>query len=101
MVGMTMQATNEITVYEPNYKFAFKGSSPFPSYESETFTRNGSDTQIDYEGVFHSEGLYRVFEPLLHWMLKRQVTASFTRLKKLLESQDAVRPVNTGKLRCI
>lgn len=90
LLGYEVTSANEVVEYELNHTFAIKADEPFPVYEREIFTQRGGGTRIDYQGTIQTRGVYKVVAPLLHWMLKRQLVASYKRLKVLLESKEAV-----------
>jgi uncharacterized membrane protein len=91
LLGYEVTSANEVVEYELNHTFAIKADEPFPVSEREIFTQLGGSTRIDYQGTFQTRGVYKVVAPLLHWMLKRQLVASYNRLKVLLESKEATR----------
>ena len=88
LLGLSFSFTSEIAAYELNRMYAVKADKPFPLQESETFTQQGSGTQIDYHGTFHTSGFTRFLNPLLRWLFKRQLATSFRKLKEVLESDE-------------
>jgi uncharacterized protein YndB with AHSA1/START domain len=88
LLGLTFSFTSEIVAYELNRTYAVKADKPFPLLESETFTQQGSSTQIDYHGTFHTSGFTRILNPLLRWLFKRQLATSFRKLREVLESDE-------------
>lgn len=87
LLGFTWTFVSEIVTYELNRTFAIKSDRPFSLQEQETFTRlDDNVTQIDYRGVFHTTGFFRMIDPLLSWLFKRQLTMSFHKLKDVLEA---------------
>lgn len=88
LLGFPLSFTSEIVTYEPNHTYAVKADKPFPLLESETFTQQGSSTQIDYYGTFHTSGFTGILNPLLRWLFKRQLATSFRKLRELLESDE-------------
>jgi uncharacterized protein YndB with AHSA1/START domain len=88
LLGLTFSFTSEIVAYELNRTYAVKADKPFPLLESETFTQQGSSTQIDYYGTFHTSGFTRILNPLLRWLFKRQLATSFRKLREVLESDE-------------
>jgi uncharacterized protein YndB with AHSA1/START domain len=89
LLGLPFSFASEIVAYEPNRTYAVKADKPFPLLESETFTQQGSGTQIDYQGTFHTPGFSRIMNPLLRWLFKRQLVTSFRKLRDVLESDEA------------
>lgn len=88
LLGLSFSFTSEIVAYEQNRMYAVKADKPFPLLESETFTQQGSGTQIDYYGTFHTSGFTRMLNPLLHWLFKRQLATSFRKLREVLELEE-------------
>jgi len=87
LLWLTLSFTSEIVGYELNHTFAVKADKPFPLVESETFTQQGSSTRIDYQGNFDTSGFFRIMNPLIYWLFKRQLATSFRKLKDVLESE--------------
>ena len=87
LVWLTFSFTSEIVGYEPNHTFAVKADKPFSLVESETFIWQGSSTWIDYQGKFDTSGFFRLMDPLIYRLFKRQLAASFRKLKDVLESE--------------
>lgn len=88
LLGFPLSFTSEIVSYEPSHLYAVKADKPFPLQENETFTPQGSNTQIDYQGIFHISGLSRIMSPLLCWLFKRQLAISFRKLREVLEADE-------------
>lgn len=88
LLGLSFSFTSEIAAYELNRMYAVKADKPFPLQESETFTQQGSGTQIDYHGTFHTSGFTRFLNPLLRWLFKRQLSISFRKLREVLEADE-------------
>ena len=87
-LGVKVEATNEITVLEPNRSLGFKGSAGPASLEGIfRFEAVGGGTRLS--GTFQIEpgGLFKVAGPLFASQAKKQMEADLQRLKEVLEAQ--------------
>ena len=86
-LGRRIEGETEITEYEPNRSFAEKSKSgPFPVENRTTFERVDGGTRVNFTTVAEPGGFFKLAEPLLVGMLKRQFEADFANVKDLLES---------------
>ena len=89
-LGRRIEGETEITEYEPNRSFAEKSKSgPFPVENRTTFERVDGGTQVTFTTVAEPGGFFKLAEPLLVGMIKRQFETDFANLKDLLESHAA------------
>jgi uncharacterized protein YndB with AHSA1/START domain len=87
ILGRRIEVEVEITEYEPNRSFAQKSKSgPFPEENRVTFERVDGGTQVNFTSVAEPGGFFKLAEPLLVRMIKRQFEADFANLKDLMES---------------
>ena len=87
-LGRRMESTYEITEYEPNRKLGFKTTSgPIPMEGGYTLESAGGGTKLDFRIQGDADGFFKLAEPLLVRMVKRQVESDFGNLKDLLEAQ--------------
>ena len=78
----------EYTEYIPNKKFACKSiSGPFPAGGSLTFEEVDGGTKVTQITEVEPRGFFKITEPLLIRMFKRQSEAELANLKDLLESK--------------
>jgi len=76
----------EVTEYEPNRRFVFKGSSLAEKIKNEfTFEPIVNGTRIDYADEIDS-GFFKLLEPIFKGSNKRHTKDSFAKLKQLLET---------------
>lgn len=84
-LGRRMEEEAECTEYEPNRRFATKGKAgPIPAKAQTTFESVEGGTRVDVE--FELGGFFKLVEPLLVKMLKRQAEADLPTLKELMEA---------------
>jgi len=86
-LGQRIEGESEFTEYEPPRRFASKSKSgPFPVENRVTFERVDGGTRITFTTVAEPGGFFKLAEPLLVSMLKRQFEADFANLKDLMET---------------
>ena len=86
-LGRRIESEAECTEYEPNRSFAMKSTSgPFPVENQSTFERVEGGTRVTFSTVAEPGGFFKLAEPLLVSMVKRQFEADFAKLKDLLEA---------------
>jgi uncharacterized protein YndB with AHSA1/START domain len=86
-LGRRIEGETEITEFEPNRSFAQESrSEPFPVKNRVTFERVDGGTRVNFTSVAEPGGFFKLAEPLLVRMIKRQFEADFANLKDLMES---------------
>ncbi len=90
----------ELTVFEPDKRFATKTLTRPQVTVSYSFEPEGGGTRLLYEFVMVTSGMMRLFEPLIARALKKQSVADFERLKRVLEveHQTASSALPSGKM---
>ena len=87
-LGRKIEMTGEYTEYIPNKKFVCKSiSGPFPAEGSYTFEEVDGGTKVTATIEVEPRGFFKIAEPLLIRMFKRQSEAELANLKDLLESK--------------
>ena len=87
-LGRKIEMTGEYTEYIPNKKFVCKSiSGPFPAEGSYTFKEVDRATKVTVSMEVEPRGFFKVAEPLLVRMFKRQSETELANLKDLLESK--------------
>ncbi len=88
-LGRRLEATVEYTAYEPNKRVAIKATSgPIPFQSETTFEpAAGGGTKVTNNGEGDAGGFFKLAEPLVARMLKRQFDTDTANLKDLLEAQ--------------
>lgn len=86
-LGRRIEGEIEFIEYEPNCSFAEKtNSGPFPVANRVTFERVEGGTRVTSTQVAEPGGFFKLAEPLLVRMIKRQYEADFANLKDLMEA---------------
>jgi carbon monoxide dehydrogenase subunit G len=86
-LGRRIETEAEFTEFEPNHSFAQKSKSgPFPVQNRETFERVEGGTRVTLTLVGEPGGFFKLAEPLLMSLLKRQYQADLANLKDLMEA---------------
>ena len=87
VLGRRIESDGVVTEYEPNRSYATKSTSgPFPVEGRVTFERVDGGTRVSGTLVGEPGGFFKLAEPLLVSMIKRQFEADLANLKGLLES---------------
>ena len=87
-LGRKMEATYEITEYQKNkYYEDFTTSGPVPINGRITFDEADGGTRVTIRGELDGAGFFKLAEPLLARMAKRQTDTDVQTLKDLLEAQ--------------
>jgi uncharacterized membrane protein len=86
-LGRRMEGESEVTEYEPNRRYVEKTiSGPFPVENSMTFERIEGGTRVSLTSMAEPGGFFKLAEPLLVGLVKRQFEADLARLKDLMEA---------------
>jgi uncharacterized membrane protein len=87
VLGRRIEGENEFTAYEPNRSYATKSTSgPVPMESRVTFERVEGGTRVTGTLVGEPGGFFKLAEPLLVSMIKRQLDADLGNLKDLMEA---------------
>ena len=87
-LGRRAESTQEVAEYEPNSTFAWKSTSgPVASEDSYRFESVEGGTKVTRVVEAEMAGFFRLAEPLVVRMMRRQFEANFANLKDLLEAQ--------------
>jgi len=85
-LGKRIESESEITEYEPNRKYTLKSKLPFPVEARTTFERVEGGTRINLKAEAEIGGFFKLAEPLVVSMGKRQFEANLANLKDLMEA---------------
>jgi uncharacterized protein YndB with AHSA1/START domain len=87
VMGRRIESEIERTEYEPNRSFAeTTRSGPVPVDNRVTFEPVAGGTRITLTSVAEPGGFFKIAEPLLVRVVKRQFEADYANLKDLMES---------------
>jgi len=88
LLGRQMDTVGEYTAYEPNRKYSFKSTSgPFPIEGGLTCEAAEGGTKVALAVEADIGGFFKIAEPLVVRMIRRQMEADMGNLKDLLEAQ--------------
>lgn len=86
-LGQRMESELEVTEYEPNRKYASKvKAGPVPYEARVTFERVEGGTQVNIIFEGEPDSFFKMTEPLVLSMAKRQFESEFAHLKNLMEA---------------
>ena len=85
-LGRRIEGETEITEYEPNRKYTLKSKLPFPVEARTTFERVEGGTRINLKTEVEIGGFFKLAEPLVVSMGKRQFEGDLANLKDLMEA---------------
>ena len=87
LLGRRIETESEVTEFEPNRKFAAKSKSgPFPFQASMAFEPIEGGTQLNFTIEAEPGGFFKLAEPLIVRMAKRQFQSDLDNLKDLMEA---------------
>jgi len=75
----------EMTVFEPNKRFATKTLTKPQVTVSYTFDEENGGTRLTYKFVMITNGFMRLLEPLIAGSMKKDTDSDFEKLKHMLE----------------
>jgi uncharacterized membrane protein len=89
-LGRPIDLVVEVTELEPGVRFGYRPvSGPLRTHNVYTFEPDAGGTVVTLTDEFQLGGIFRLFEPLLAGMVRRQFQANLGRLKAILEAQPA------------
>jgi uncharacterized protein YndB with AHSA1/START domain len=87
-LGRRIESTWEVTEYELNRRASLKTTSgPVPIEQSATLESVEEGTKVTLVAEYEVGGFYKLAEPIVARMARRQSEADFGNLKDLLEAQ--------------
>ncbi len=87
-LGRRVESTQEVVAYQLNSKYAIKSASgPVASEDGYTFESVAGGTKVTRVAEAEMSGFFRLAEPLVVRMMRRQFETNFANLKDLLEAQ--------------
>lgn len=88
LAGQRLDTAGEITEYEPNSKYSFKATSgPILLKGGFTFETAADGTKVRMFVEGEPGGFFKLAEPLLNSMVRRQLETSLGNLKDVLEAR--------------
>lgn len=87
-LGQRMEVTSEVTEFEPNRAWAYKSiSGPFASAARYSVEPADGGTRVTASAGGEMSGLFKLAEPVMAAMMKRQFEGAMANLKDILEAQ--------------
>ena len=87
-LGRRVESTLEVVEYEPNRRFVLKSTSgPVANEDTFTFEPVKGGTEVTRKTEGEMGGFFKLAEPLVDRMLRRQFETNLANLKDLLEAQ--------------
>ena len=90
-LGRRLEGTAEVTELVPNHKLVQKTDSPFPLEMTYLAEPTAGGTKVTVEAVVEPGGFFKVAEPVLGRIAKKQGLAELDALRKLLEAREAAK----------
>ena len=88
MLGRQLDTTGEITVFEPPKRHGWKATSgPFPAEGLFSFDAVEDGTRVTFHVEAEAGGFFKLAEPLVIRMVRRQFETSLNNLKDLMDAE--------------
>ena len=100
LLGRTIEATQEVLEYEPNHRVVVRTPAPIAVTDTWMFESLGAGrTRFTYRSVGETSGFFKLADPIVARVAKKQLTAQLETLKELLEAGAVGRsaPEPSGK----
>ncbi len=88
-LGRKIEGTTEVVEFEPNKRVVLKIDGPFSWKAIYTYRTEDGGTRLVIAAEGEPGGFFKVGEPVLARILKKQLQAQFETAKELLEAQVA------------
>ena len=86
-LGRRIESASEVTEFEPNRKYSWQSKSgPFPLKASTTFEQIEGGTRVNTTAEGEPGGFFKLAEPLIVSMGKRQFQSDLDNLRDLMEA---------------
>jgi uncharacterized membrane protein len=90
LLGRRIEADQEVTELEPNRRVVIKTGAPLSVTDTWTFEDLGANqTRVTYATVGETKGFFKLADPIVARVVKKQMTAQLETLKELLEARAA------------
>ena len=90
LLGRPLGIVVEVTELEPGARFAYRPvSGPLRTHNVYTFESKAGGTQITLTDEIELSGIFRLLEPVMARVVRRQYQANLSRLKTILEAPPA------------
>ena len=86
-LGRKMESTYEVIEHEPNKRFVTKTDKPFPLKRTDSYESEGGGTKVVVVLEADPGGFFRLAEPILSRIMKKQGQAQLDTVKEILEAE--------------
>jgi uncharacterized protein YndB with AHSA1/START domain len=87
LLGRTIEATQEVLVFEPNRKLVVRTPAPIAVTDTIAFEPLGAGrTRLTYGSAGQTGGFFKLADPIVARVAKKQLAAQLETLKELLEA---------------
>jgi uncharacterized membrane protein len=87
LLGRKIELTSEVIEFQPNKMIRLKSiSGPFPFKATITFERVDGGTKVNFQAEAEPTGFFKMAEGMFSGTLRKEIAASFNKLKDLLEA---------------
>lgn len=87
-LGRRFETNAELTEFEPNRKWAYKSTSRPASAGSYTLKPVAGGTKLTLSGETEIGGFFKLVEPMMAGMVKRNLETGLAKAKAVLEAQS-------------
>ncbi len=87
ILGRKLESSFDVIEYETNKRFVTRTDKPFPLTRADTYGSEGSGTRVVIVTEAEPGGFFRLGEPILARIMKKQVEAQLDTVKELLEAE--------------
>ena len=91
LLGRRLESTAEVTEFVPNRKLVQKANSPFPVEVTCLTEPTSAGTKVTAMAVAEPGGFFKMAEPVLVLIAKKQGHAELATMKALLEAREPAR----------
>jgi len=90
LLGRRIEATQEVTELEINRRVVIKTGAPISVTDTWTFESLGENrSRLTYGSVGETKGFFKLADPIVGRIVKKQLTAQLETFKELLEARAA------------
>lgn len=87
-LGRHIDSMAEVTELVPNKKFVQKATSPFPIEITNSVEQMAGGTKVTVQAAIEPGGFFKLAEPVLGRIAKKQMEAQLDTMKELLEARE-------------
>lgn len=88
-LGRKMESTFDVTEYERNKRFATRTDKPWPLSRTDSYQPDGDGTRVVVVLEGEPGGFFRLGEPIVARIMKKQAQAQLDTAKEILEAKVA------------